>query len=553
MRPSFPSLGLSLGLSLAIKRGFGWAGWFVWIALQLSGCSEPPERRQLTLLFTNDFESAYEPTPAFWRDDMTHIGGVAELATLIAEYRAKEKNVFLFDAGDIFTGSLAHLTKGEIAFELMRIIDYDAMSIGNHEFEFGWEEFARQKQRAAFPVLGANLTYKENGKPYATASSVIERNGVRIGVIGVLGQDAATALIPRNIEGVAVSDPVAAVRSQVEALRAEVDLVVVLTHQGPTAPMQTDDEAAPEVYRGNQENLALAAAVPGIDVVLAGHTDAGTQEALIDPVNGTLIMQTWGQGQHLGVLQLALERSEVSADERHKVTLLSSELVPVNSDLLSADEAVLATLAHYRAQYPELYSVVGAIDKIANRKYYQESTLGNLLADVVRQETATEIALIPSGALRKDLPEGVLRRVDVQDMFPFEDRLAVVELSGQTLIEIIEQGLSLERGLLQVSGLAVNYDPGAPVGQRLISLSTGGQPVDPRQSYRLATLEILARGGDSFVQFLGAQKVTLGERKFSEILFDYFATQHAGGQPVRVPQTGRYSDKMAAQAYEKHT
>jgi len=524
---------------------FSWSA--ACVLLLVSGCTSSPTTQPandtITILFTNDFESAYEPTRAYWRNDMERIGGVAQLASLIADYRAKDPDLFLFDAGDIFTGSLAHLTQGEIAFELMRIMDYDAMSIGNHEFEFGWEELARQKQRATFPVLGANLSYRSSGEPYAPPYSIIERNGVRVGVIGVLGQDAATALIPRNIAGVVVSDPVQAVRKYVQLLRPEVDLIVVLTHQGPTAPMQTNDEAAPEVYRGNLENLALAAAVPGIDVLLAGHTDAGTPEALRDPVNGTLIMQTWGQGQHLGVLQLALDASNIGSP---KVTLLNSGLVPVNSDGLEADAEVNALLERYRAQHPSLYKPVGSLDKRASRKYYQESILGNLLADIVREHTATEIALVPSGALRKDLPAGELLRVDLQDMFPFEDRLAVVELSGQTLLAILEQGLSLERGLLQIAGLQITYDSAAPIGQRIISASTGGQPLDPQKNYRLATLEILARGGDSYVQFLAAKQVTLGKREFSEILFDYFAAQHAKGEPVRVPQTGRYSDKMGA-------
>jgi len=536
------------------------------VAALLVGCnnSQEPDRDSeganttatpVTILFTNDLESAYEPTPAYWRDDMTHIGGIAELASLIDSYRATTENVFLFDAGDIFTGSLAHLTKGEIAFELMQVMGYDAMSIGNHEFEFGWMELARQKHLATFPVLGANLTYKDSGQAYATPFAIVERNGVRIGVIGVLGQDAATALIPRNIEGVTVSDPIAVVNKYVEQLRSDVDLIVVLTHQGPTAPMQTNDEAAPEVYRGNVENLALAAAVPGIDVILAGHTDAGTPEALRDPVNGTLIMQTWGQGQHLGMLQLELDRTDLNPidTKRSGVQLVNSALVPVNSQSLAADAPVKAVLTRYRSQHPELFATVGSLDKRASRRYYQESTLGNLLADIVREHTGTDIALVPSGALRKDLSQGLQRRVDLQDMFPFEDRLATVELSGQTLLAIIEQGVSLERGLLQIAGLAVTYDSTAPIGERVIGLSAGGVPVSPDGSYRLATLEILARGGDSYVQFLDATAVTLGERKFSEILFDYFADRHAEAQPVRVPQTGRYSDKMGAYAGENNT
>jgi 2',3'-cyclic-nucleotide 2'-phosphodiesterase (5'-nucleotidase family) len=104
--------------------------------------------RIVTLLFTNDVESAYDPIPAFWLDDISMIGGIAEITTLIESIRATEPNVFLFDSGDIFTGALAKLTEGKLAFELMITMGYDAMAIGNHEFEYGVEIFEWEKNRA---------------------------------------------------------------------------------------------------------------------------------------------------------------------------------------------------------------------------------------------------------------------------------------------------------------------------------------------------------------------------------------------------------------------
>ena len=120
-----------------------------------------PADKTVTLLFTNDVESDYDPSPAFWLDDLTMIGGIAEMTTLIRELRESEPDIFLFDSGDIFTGALAKLTEGRLAFELMITMGYDAMAIGNHEFEYGTEIFAWQKNRAPFPVLGANFFYKK--------------------------------------------------------------------------------------------------------------------------------------------------------------------------------------------------------------------------------------------------------------------------------------------------------------------------------------------------------------------------------------------------------
>ena len=486
------------------------------------------EEREVTLLLTNDLESAYDPVPAYWRDDIRQIGGVAQLATLIRQHRASSPNVFLFDAGDIYTGTLAKRTLGEVSFELLMSMGYDAMAIGNHEFEFGWQELARQKSRVSFPVLGANLFYRGTDHPYAQPYAVIERNGVRIGVIGFLGQDAGTALIPSNIAGVEVREPTNIVRQHVEYLRPDVDLIVVLAHQGPTAPMQTNDEADPNVHRGNAENMALAGAVPGIDVLFAGHTDAGTREPLEHPVTGTLIMQTYGQGQHLGVLRLWLDgQDEVVRAEGHLETVVSDALTP--------DPTVAAKLTTYRARHADIYEVVGQSDAYLSRRYYEESALGNLFADVLREATGAPVGLMPSGALRKDLPAGDIRRVDLTDAFPFKDRLAVVKMSGARLRAVLEQGLSLERGMLQVSGLRARYDPSRPPGERLISVEVGNQNLERDATYEVATLEILAQGGDAYVQFKDAQSHTLLERSFAGALERFFGVR----ERVAAPSAGR--------------
>ena len=179
--------------------------------LVLGGCAspeQPDDDTVVTLLFTNDIESAYEPVPAWWRDDIERIGGLAHLSTLIKNLRRDEPNVFLFDAGDIFTGALSRQTEGALMFEYMITMGYDAMAIGNHEFDYGEASFEWQKNRAPFPVLGANIFYKGTNHPFAQAHTVIERNGIRIGVIGTIGQDAATtAVAPEHSDELDFTDP----------------------------------------------------------------------------------------------------------------------------------------------------------------------------------------------------------------------------------------------------------------------------------------------------------------------------------------------------------
>ena len=508
-----------IAAALLLASAFGWGA----------------EPRTVTLLFTNDFESAYDPTEAFWRDDMERIGGIAQLATLIEQERAAAEVAFLFDAGDIFTGTLSRRSHGAVAFDLMQLMRYDAMAIGNHEFEYGWERFADEKSRAPFPVLGANLFYAGTDHPYAQPWTIIERGGVRVGVIGLLGEDAATALIPSNIAGVDVRDPVATLIPLVARLRPEVDLLVVLIHQGPTAPMQTDDEADPKVFRGNRENVALAGAMPGVDVILAGHTDAGTPEALVHPDTGTRVMQTWGQGQHLGRLTLTL-------NARGEITSHLGELIPVNADVLTPAPVVRSRLETWRARHPELREIVGNLDRAAARRYYEEAPLGNLFADIVAEAAAAPIGLMPSGALRRDLPAGVVRREELLDAFPFQDRLARMTVSGHTLRALLEQGFSLERGLLQISGLRIWYDPEAATGARLRQVCVGTEPLADERQYTVGTIEIIATGGDAFVQAKEAVRVEMPDRTFAAALETAFAAEES----LSVPSVGRISASTPA-------
>lgn len=487
----------------------------------------------VTILFTNDIESAFDPTPAYWRSDLELIGGVAQLATLIEVQRATEPNVFLFDSGDIFTGTLSKLTRGELPFELMLTMGYDAMCIGNHEFEYGWETFATLKNRVSFPVLGANLFYKGTQIPYTQPYTVFERNGIRLAVIGILGQDAATALIPSNIAGVDVLDPIPILTRLVPELRQDVDLVVLLTHQGDTAPMQTDDEWRPEIQRDITADRYVAGKVPGIDVLLGGHADAGTRTPVVHPVTGTIIMQTFGQAQHLGVLQLQLNRMT------RQIERFEGKLLDVDSNKLRPNETVWTKLKTYRNQFPEMLKPVGRTTQRINRQYNQESDLGNLFADILRSHTGADIGLMPSGALRKDLPKGPVTRMDLLDAFPFTDRIAIVELTGRTLRNIVEQGLSLERGMLQVSGMTVTYDPGAQALNRAIEIKVAGVVLSDSSRYQVATIEILAAGGDRYEQFNEALQVSYVESTYADALQQYFASVGV----VELPPRGRLNSR----------
>jgi len=501
--------------------------------LALAACQpavEPvtPDSTTVTLLFTNDVESAYDPIPAFWLEDQEMIGGIAEMTTLIKEIRQNEPNVFLFDSGDIFTGALAKLTEGRLAFELMITMGYDAMAIGNHEFEYGHEIFAWQKNRAPFPVLGANFFYKDTDHPYAQAHAIIERNGIRIGVIGIMGQDAVSAIIPSFIAPLDVTLPSDAVQRSVDELRDQVDLIVLLTHQGKTAPMQTNAESDPRLQRDIDADIYLAGAVTGVDVLFAGHADAGTPEPIVHEKTSTIIMQTYGQATHLGFLQLTLDPNT------REITAHDGRLIPVDPALYAPDPAITKKLTDYRSAYPEVQALVGQSAARMNRRYIEESDVGNLFTDAFVAIANTDVAFIHSGSLRKDLPAGDVRLVDLLDTYPFVDDVIVKEMSGEQIRRALEQSFTLERGLLQVSGLSVTYDLTQPEGQRLVSLERNDVAVADDDVFTVAAPGFLAEGGDLYIMF--AESEAIGNvGKVSDAATAYFA----GHNVVAVPLRGR--------------
>jgi 5'-nucleotidase/UDP-sugar diphosphatase len=486
----------------------------------------------VTLIFTNDMESAYEPFPAWWRDDMDRIGGIAELTTLIKKVRRDEPNVFLFDAGDIFTGALSTATNGTLMFEFMITMGYDAMGIGNHEFDYGHDIFEWEKNRAPFPVLGANLFYKDTGFPYAQPHTIIERGGIRIGVIGILGQDAAgSAVAPRHIAALDVTDPATVVARSVAELRDDVDLIVLLTHQGHTAPMQTDAEVDPRLARDINKDIALAGAVPGIDVMFTGHADAGTWVPVINEDTGTIIMQTFGQATYLGFLQLTLD------GKTRKIKSHTGRLIPVDSDQLTPDPLIVEKYTKYRSAFPRLTEIVGTLETRLNRKYFDESDIGNLLADVLKEETGSQIGMMHPGGIRKDFSQGDLTIMDVLDTSPFIDPAQQVEANGTQLRAILEQSLTLDRGLMQVSGLDIVYDISKPERERLVSVKFNGLEVEADDMFTIGVSGIIARGMDHYSQFLDT-KITQGFEPLNKLTIDYFRKHGT----VSLPRRGRQVD-----------
>ena len=275
----------------------------------------------------------------------------------------------------------------------------------------------------------------------------------------------------------------------------------------------------------------MAGTVEGIDVLFCGHADSGTEKPVVHPETGTLIMQTYGQGTRLGYLKLQVNE-DTGAILSHQGSLL-----PVVSNDLKPHPVIAQKLERYRAQFPELQKTVFHAKERFSRVYNEESDLGNLYADILRETGGAKIAFINAGALRKDLPKGNVPLADLMDSFPFKDEIVILEMTGNQIMEVLEQSLTLERGMLQVSGLKVEYDMGRPEGERILAIEVSHKVLDPKAAYRVATIEILAQGGDHFSAFPQSKRLT---KKGSQPLFAQALQEYLSAKKVvEMPAHGR--------------
>lgn len=483
---------------------------------------------EFTLLFTNDFHSAFEPIPAYWLPGTPKLGGAAQLATLVEQERAAARTSFLLDSGDMFTGTLSNLTQGEALMEMMALMRYDAMGAGNHEFDYGWQAFDRAITRVPFPILCCNIRHKGTAIRYLRPYTILERNGVRIGVIGVMGLNAARyTIMPSKVAELEFTDPRAEVAACVAELRETVDAIVVLGHQSLPGAMQTDAENEPEVQRPLDEDIAFCGAVKGIDVYLGAHSHHGLERPLVHPETGTIIGQTYGYGTRLGRIRIKVKNRRVVVHE--------GELLKVWSDRLPAHAAVADRIAHYRGVVAaQIGPVLGRATERLVRRYNHESPLGAFVTDAMRLRAQSDVALTNAGGLRADLPAGPLDRGHVLDAFPFLNGSVTLALSGKDLGLALEQGFSLKAGMVQVSGLRATYDLKRSAGARLVSLEVGGKPMEPEKIYKVTTNSFLAEGGDGYGALRAGREVAR-DASLSEVICDYLK---ATGM-VSAPKLGR--------------
>lgn len=468
---------------------------------------------QLTILHTNDFHARYEPISA---TDSTCsegdaaegkcFGGSARLVTAIEEAKARSNNWLLVDGGDQFQGTLYYTYyKGAVAAEMMNQMGYDAMTVGNHEFDDGPEVLKGFIDTIDFPILmsNADLTGEPGLREAIEKSVVIERGGERIGLIGLTPVD--TPEISSPGPNVVFTDPVGAVQAEVDRLTGEgINKIIVLSHSG------------------YEVEKRLAAETTGVDVIVGGHSHtllSNTHEGAAGPyptmVGNVPIVQAYAYGKFLGELN-------VTFDDAGNVTEATGEPLLLDA-AVAENEAVRARIAELAEPLDEIRDKVVAetsAEIVGAREVCraEECAMGNLVADAMLarvKDQGIQIAITNGGGLRASIDAGPVTMGEVLTVLPFQNTLSTFQVTGEAIRAALENGVSqVEDGggrFPQVAGLTFTWDPAAPVGSRIVDIEVqegdAFVPLDPAKTYGVVSNNFVRNGGDGYAMFRDAANV----------------------------------------------
>lgn len=463
----------------------------------------------ITILHVNDTHGRVLPYIEKSVNENTPSSGAAYLARMIETARSENPDgTLLLSAGDMFQGTpLSNVFKGQPVIEIMNYLRFDAMTLGNHEFDWGQETLQALRSSAAFPFLSANIKdvrgeYLPGVKPY----TILSRKGLRIAVIGLTTPETPIATKPSNVAGLIVSDPVEVLPGLIEQVKSErADLIIVLSHLG----LEADRD--------------LARRVRGIDIIVGGHSHTVVSDPLVE--NGVIIAQAGYYGLYLGDLELLIEPGANKIIEHTKRNAL--KLVSAAPEA-PFDEEASRIVARYNDQIKEEFSKeIGATSVDLMRSDFDESNIGNLIADSMRQATGSDIALQNGGGIRADLPKGKVTLEGAYSVLPFDNILVTMDLSGSHILETLEKNALMERRIVQVSGISVEYDIKKPVGSRVVKATIKDEPLDPAKYYRVTVNDFMAAGGDGLDALKEGKNILYGDN-----LRDVFIKYLEANSPV---------------------
>lgn len=480
----------------------------------LTGCSSlqsnPNGKYELVVIHLNDVHGRAE--------EGNYNGmGYPKVASIINEYRKVlgQENVLYLDAGDNTHGTtFATLEKGESMIKLSNEMKLNAMTLGNHDFNYGMEQLYKLENLADFKFLTSNVLNKD-GNPIGEKYIIKKIRGIKVGIFGLTTPETVYKANPQIVKNLTFSDPIDTAKKITEELKGKgVQFIIAVTHLG-------DDPATKYEW----QSIGLAEAVPSINLIVDGHSHTALKDKTV--VNGVTIVQTGEYDKNLGIVKIDFDELVYGEKAIYPVLLSKAEVengkdlsvkMELNEKFTAKDDEKISLLMHNIKERQEkiISEVIGKTPVLleASRELVRtnETNLGNLVADAILEKSEADIAITSGGSVRSSIGAGDITVGNIISVLPFGNYVVVKELTGKQVWDMFENGFSkypeTDGRFPQFSGAVVTFDPKKPAGKRIEKITLkDGTSLDLNKTYKVASDDYIAVGGDEYNMFINAKTV----------------------------------------------
>lgn len=511
------------------------------LALVLVGRSFAPDRVQITILGTTDLHGNINPIDYYTNKPDNR--GVAKVATLIKRIRKEQPNTLLIDSGDTIQGSPLESFHGrknnappDPMMLVMNSLNYDSMTVGNHEYNFGLKVLGKARSEAKFPWLSANTydTAKQQThyKPYILK----EVAGVKIGILGLTTPGIPNWDNPPNYAGLEFHEPLVEARMWVPILRDQekADVVVIAMHMGLEEDLSTGVVSPGQVLHEN-EAILIAKEVPGVDVIFMGHTHRDVPSVYI---NGVLLTQANHWGRHLARADLYLQK----AGTGWRMYAKSARTIPTDDRVEPDPEVVKIAEPYDRETQAWLSREIGHSPEelTARDARFRDTAILDLIQKVQLDAGKADVSMVASFNPAARIAKGPVSVRDIAGLYVYENTLAVLEVTGQQLKDALEHSAKYFKEYVPgkpasdlvddkipaynfdiAEGVTYDLDISKPIGQRIQNLRFHGQPLSMTKKLRLATNNYRVNGGGGYDMYKNAPVVYRSSEEIRELIIDW--------------------------------
>jgi 5'-nucleotidase len=434
-------------------------------------------------------------------------GGFAKAQTVFLEEKAvarmERSRVITLMAGDLLMGTpFSTVFKGELGANLMNKMAFNAMVVGNHEFDYGDANLINNvKGSMQFPLISGNI---KNTKGEYVFQRSLEVDSLalkpKVVIIGLTTPETPIMSMPHNVQGLIFEDPVEVAKQLSRSLRSE-DFVVALTHLGV------------------KEDVRLAEACPLIDVIIGGHSHTALLEPLV--VNNVIICQAGAYAEYVGKLKITVDNG--------KVTKYHGKLIRLTPDV-AEDENIKSTIQEFSSRMDSaLKEPIGRTDVFlqGGRSLVRSdlpSNLGRLVAYVMAENARAEVGLVNAGAIRSSIQEGAVTRENIYTALPFPNTIVKMAMRGSDIAAILQRSRDLDEGSGgKLQSFGIEYSDSS---DRKIIRKIGTREFDPHSTYSLAINDFLAAGGDGYSAFQDLGKDAINSYDLISDLFIQFVLKN---------------------------